>query len=157
MSLDLKRLTRQHNLLMLQPTSLTWCLGIIVSGLLWVAAGVSQKTPDNGVLKYDLQTEMKAKGSVEEVDMVSLGARKDFTELIVKSGDDQLHVYVCPKPFEDEMGISFAKGDEIAVTGSRVKRDASDVILARELVKGTDTLMFRDGKGKPVWDERTGK
>jgi hypothetical protein len=55
------------------------------------------------------------------------------------------------------MGISFAKGDEIAVTGSKVKQETSDVILAREMVKGSDTLMFRDDKGKPVWDERTGK
>jgi hypothetical protein len=31
------------------------------------------------------------------------------------------------------------------------------MILARELVKGTDTLMFRDDKGQPVWDPRTGK
>jgi hypothetical protein len=55
------------------------------------------------------------------------------------------------------MGISFSKGDEIAVTGSKVKQEASDVILARELVKGADTLLFRDSKGHPVWDSRTGK
>jgi hypothetical protein len=38
-----------------------------------------------------------------------------------------------------------------------VKQDTADVILARELVKGSDTLLFRDDKGKPVWDSRTGK
>jgi len=32
-----------------------------------------------------------------------------------------------------------------------------EIILAREMVKGTDTLMFRDGKGNPEWDPRTGK
>lgn len=157
MSLNLKRLILKPKLLILQPRSLRQCLGMIVSALLCVAAGVAQKTPDTGVLKYDLQTEIKAKGTVEEINVLSVGARKDFTELILKSGDDKLRVYVCPKPFESEMGISFAKGDEIAVTGSKIKQDASDVILARELVKGTDTLMFRDDKGKPVWDERTGK
>jgi hypothetical protein len=86
-----------------------------------------------------------------------MGTRKDFTELILKSGDDKLHIYVCPKPFQDEMGISFTKGDEIAVTGSKVKQEELDVILARQLTKGTDTLMFRDEKGNPVWDSRTGK
>jgi hypothetical protein len=71
--------------------------------------------------------------------VVRFGARKDFTELIIKNGDDKLHIYVCPKPFQEEMGISFTKGDQVAVTGSKVKQDASDVILARELVvKGTD-------------------
>jgi len=100
---------------------------------------------------------MKTKGIVEEVKPVPFGTRKDFTQLIVKSGDDTLTIYVCPKPFQDEMGITFAKGDEIAITGSKVKQETAEVILARQLVKGTDTLMFRDDKGKPVWDPRTGK
>jgi hypothetical protein len=43
--------------------------------------------------------------------------------------------------------------------GSLPKYDlhTETVIFARELVKGTDTLLFRDDKGKPVWDWRTGK
>jgi hypothetical protein len=127
--------------------------------LLCVSPGLSQKAlPDNGGLpKYDLQSETKIKGVIDAVNLLSVGSRKDFTELIIKSGDDSTHIYLCPKPFQEEMGMSFTKGDEIAVTGSKVKQDASDVILARELVKGTDTLMFRDDKGKPVWDSRTGK
>lgn len=120
---------------------------------------LSQKGPpaDRGLPKYDLQTEMKTKGVVDEINVLPFGTKKDFTELIIKSGDDKLHIYLCPKTFEEEMGISFSKGDEIAITGSKVKQEAVEVILARELVKGTDTLVFRDGKGSPVWDARTGK
>ncbi len=126
--------------------------------LLCVSPMVSQKTsPDDGLPKYDLHTEAKIKGVVDAVNLLSVGTRKDFTELVIKNGDDSTHIYLCPKPFQEEMGISFTKGDQIAVTGSKVKQDASDVILARELVKGTDTLLFRDDKGKPVWDPRTGK
>jgi len=127
--------------------------------LLWCTGpGVSQKAPDDGGLpKYDLRTETKIKGVVDAVNLLSVGTRKDFTELVIKTGDDSSHIYLCPKPFEEEMGISFTKGDQIAVTGSKVKQDTADVILARELVKGSDTLMFRDDKGKPVWDARTGK
>jgi len=94
---------------------------------------------------------------VEEVKLLPLGTRKDFTELIIQSGDDKVHIYVCPKTFQEEMGISFSKGDQIAVTGSKVKQEGSDVILARELVKGQDTVLFRDDKGSPVWNWRTGK
>jgi hypothetical protein len=100
---------------------------------------------------------MKTKGVVDEINVLTWGTRKDFTELIIKIGDDKLHIYVCPKPFQEEMGISFSKGDEIAVTGSKVKQETSDVILARQLVKGADTLLFRDDKGNPAWDWRTGK
>lgn len=127
--------------------------------LVWVPSGLSQKAPpeESSLPKYDLHTETKTDGVIDEVNQLSIGSRKDFTELIIKNGDDKLHIYVCPKPFQDEIGVSFAKGDRIAVTGSKVKQEASEVILARELVKGTDTLMFRDNKGNPVWDPRTGK
>jgi len=100
---------------------------------------------------------MKTKGTVEEIKIISLGARKDYTELILKNGPDTLQIYISPKPFQDEMGINFTKGEEIAVTGSKIKQEESEVILAREIVRGTDTLMFRDDKGKPIWNERTGK
>ena len=127
--------------------------------LLWSVPGLAQKaSQDASILpKYDLHTEMKTKGTVDEVNLLPLGSRKDLTELIIKSGDDKIHIYVCPKTFEEEMGISFSKGDEISVMGSKVKQETLDVILARELVRGTDTLVFRDGKGNPVWDPRTGK
>jgi len=143
----------------LQPRILHRNLRAAALVLLLAAAGICQGPSTTGAVapKYDRQTEMKTKGVVEEINVLAVGSRKDFTELVLKSGEDKLHIYVCPKPFQDEMGIIFAKGDEIAVTGSKVKQDTSDVILAREMVKGTDTLMFRDDKGKPVWDERTGK
>jgi hypothetical protein len=134
-----------------------FCISLL---LLWcITPALAQKTEqkDSTPPKYDLHTETKTKGIVDEVNVLSFGTRKDFTELVVKSGDDKIHIYLCPKPFQEEMGITFTKGDEIAVTGSKVKQGASDIILARELIKGTDTLMFRDEKGNPVWDWRTGK
>jgi len=127
--------------------------------LLCAIPAISQKAQpaDHKLPTYDLLTETKTTGVVDEINVLTFGTRKDFTELIVKSGDDKVHIYLCPKPFEVEMGISFSKGDEVAVTGSKVKQETTDVILARQLVKGTDTLLFRDDKGKPVWDWRTGK
>ena len=126
--------------------------------LISVPAFTQKPQPQEVTLpKYDLQTEAKTKGIVEDTKLLTLGSRKDFVELIVKSGDDEVSVYLCPKSFEDEIGVTFSKGDEVAVTGSKVKQESADVILAREVVKGTDTLMFRDNKGKPVWDWRSGK
>jgi hypothetical protein len=154
MSLSLPRSLKR---LTLPSGGLTVPLRVAAVVLLCATIAVAQKAPDPGAPKYDKQTEIKTNGVVEEINVLTVGNRKDFTELVLKSGADLVHIYVCPKPFQDEMGISFTKGDEIAVTGSKVKQEASDVILAREMVKGTDTLMFRDGKGKPVWDERTGK
>jgi hypothetical protein len=149
-------LRREISMLPLHPTKAFFCISLF---LLWVVIpALTQKTEQkDSSPKYDPHTETKTKGVVDEVNLVSFGTRKDFSELVIKSGDDKVHIYVCPKPFQDEMGISFSKGDEIAVTGSKVKQDTSDVILARELEKGTDTFNFRDDKGNPVWDSRTGK
>lgn len=135
--------------------SLVACLALCCAA----TAAVSQKVPtaDSSLPKYDLQTESKTKGVVEEIKLIPWGAKKEISELIVKIGDDKVRISVCPKPFQDEMGISFSKGEEIAITGSKVKQEGSEVILAREMVRGTDTLMFRDNKGNPVWNERTGK
>ena len=143
----------------LRPQTILRCrpfnVPLALTLLFCVAPAFAQKAPPD--TQYDRQTETKTKGIVEDVKPVTFGTRKDFTELVVKSGDDQILIYVCPKPFQDEIGVTFTKGDEVDVTGSKIKQESSDVILARVMVKGTDTLMFRDDKGKPVWDPRTGK
>ena len=68
-------------------------------------------------------------------------------------GQKSLTCIFAQSPFE-EIGVIFSKGDEIAVTGSKVKQDGADVVLAREVVKGNDTLVLRDDKGNPVWSWR---
>ena len=102
--------------------------------------------------KYDLATETKMKGTVQELKLPEKGSEKDGARLVVKSGADTFDVYLCPKSFLDDMGSTLAKGDEISLTGSKVKQDGTDMILAREVVKGNDTLVLRDDKGKPVWN-----
>ena len=139
------------------PPALRLPLEVTLSLLLIGTPALTQKSQQDDIPKYDLQTEAKTKGIVDDTKLFTLGSRKDFVELIVKGGEDKVSVYLCPKSFEDEMGITFSKGDEVSITGSKVKHDTGDVILAREVVKGTDTLLFRDDKGKPVWDWRTGK
>jgi hypothetical protein len=131
---------------------------IILLPLCILTARSQNKTPAQSSLpKYDLHTEMKAKGVVDEVKPLQLGTKEDTTELMVKSGSDVLVIFLCPKAYQEEMSISFSKGDEIAVTGSKVKREGSDIILLREVVKGNDTMVLRDDKGDPVWNWHTGK
>jgi hypothetical protein len=101
--------------------------------------------------KYDLQSETKMKGTVEELKRPPKGSEKEATHLLLKNGTDTVDVYLCPGAFLDDMGVTFKKGDEIALTGSKVKQDAADLVLAREVVKGTDALVLRDEKGEPVW------
>ena len=102
--------------------------------------------------KYDTATEAKFKGTIEELKLPPKGKDKEIAYLTIKSGTDTFDIYLCPKFFIDDMGVIFAKGDEVAFTGSKVKQGDTDMVLTRELVKGTDTLVLRDNKGNPVWN-----
>jgi len=104
--------------------------------------------------KYDLQTETKIKATIEEVKLPPKGSEKEIAHLLLKSGADTLDVYLCPKSFMDDMGMDFSKGDEISLTGSKVKDGDAELVLAREVVKGNNSFVLRDGKGEPVWSWR---
>ncbi len=92
---------------------------------------------------------MKINGTVLEVTRPEKD--KDSLHLSLKSGEETIDVLLCPKSFLDEMGVSF-KGDEISLTGSKVKVEDGSLILAREVNKSDDQLLLRDGKGAPVWN-----
>ena len=104
--------------------------------------------------KYDVATETKFKGTIQDLKLPEKSNNKEIAHLTIKSGTDTFDLYLCPKSFMDDMGVTFAKGDEIAFTGSKVKQGEADMILAREVVKGEDTLVLRDAKGNPVWNWR---
>jgi hypothetical protein len=122
-------------------------LFLISTLFLCAAVSSAQAAP-----KYDPSTEAKFKGTVEDLKLPPKGSEKQIAYMVIKSGTDEIEIYLCPKSYMDDMGVSFAKGDEIAFTGSKVKEGTTDMVLAREVVKGTDTLVLRDDKGNPVWN-----
>ena len=121
--------------------------------LLFAAPLCAQKPEADGAKlpKYDLENETKMKGIVQEVKLPPKGSEREAAHLMVKSGDAVLDVYLCPESFLGDLGVTFSKGDEISLTGSKVKQKDVDLILAREVARGADTLVLRDDKGKPVW------
>jgi hypothetical protein len=126
----------------------------VVLSVVLVAPIGAQKTAKPTSPKYDLQTETKMKATIEEVKLPPKGSEKEIAHLMVKAGADTLNVYLCPKSFMDDMGMDFGKGDEISLTGSKVKDGDVELILAREVVKGNDSFVLRDAKGDPVWNWR---
>ena len=128
-----------------------WKLIFPAIALLCTLSVIAQKSQETSPPKYDVRTETKMKGTVEEVKLPPKGSEKEVAHLLVKTGTDTVDVYLCPKSFLDDMGVSFSTADEIALTGSKIKQGEADLILAREVVKGSDTLVLRDDKGNPVW------
>lgn len=110
--------------------------------------------------KYDPSTVATVKGTVEEVQegMMQSGQMGQMKgmghmglHLILKTDKESLTVLVGPAGFVKDKGFSFAKGDQIEVTGSRVKYNDRDAVIAREIKKGDKTLTLRDEKGIPEW------
>lgn len=105
--------------------------------------------------KYNSATETTIKGIVGELKLIPPAGNKSFAYLVTKTGADKekntVEVFLCPKSFLDQMGISFRADEDVEVKGSKVKQDGADLILAREMVKGGETVTFRFPDGKPVW------
>jgi hypothetical protein len=123
-----------------------------IVAFVFVVAAVLPSVAQSSLPSYDLATETKMKGTIEELKLPEKGSEKKGAHLTLKSGTDTLDVYLCPKSYLVDMGSTLAKGDDVTLTGSKVKQDGVDMVLAREVVKGNDTLVLRDDKGKPVWD-----
>ena len=105
--------------------------------------------------KYAPATETTVKGTVGELKLVPPTGGKPIAYLVTKTGPDKekdtVQIFLCPKSFLDQMGIAFKTDEAIEVKGSKVKQDGADLILAREMVKGGETLTFRFPDGKPAW------
>ena len=113
-------------------------------------SAVSQAPP-----KYDPATETTVKGTVGELKLVPPTGGKPIAYLVMKTGPDKekdtVQIFLCPKSFLDQLGIAFKADEMIEVKGSKVKQDGANLILAREMVKGGETLTFRFPDGKPAW------
>jgi DNA/RNA endonuclease YhcR with UshA esterase domain len=101
--------------------------------------------------KYDVAKEVTIKGTVEEVKEVPNPKGQAGIHLMVKSGTEIVEVRLCPNSFLKEFEVVFNKGDELTITGSKVKAEDKEVILARVIESGNNKITLRDAKGVPVW------
>ena len=105
-----------------------------------------------GMAKYDTATEATLKGTVVAVNQIA-GPRggPGGTHLTLKTGQETLDVHLGPVAFLQKEGIEIAKGDQVEVTGSRVKSQGGEAVLAREVKKGGKTFTLRNAQGVPKW------
>ncbi len=101
---------------------------------------------------YNPSTETTVKGTVEEVKQIpSARGASSGAHLILKTDKETVEVHLGPAAFLEKEKFTFAKGDQIEVTGSKVKIGAADALLAREVKKGDKTLTLRNAQGIPAW------
>jgi hypothetical protein len=103
--------------------------------------------------KYDVSKEAKIKGTIEDVKEMTMAKGEAGVHLMVKTSTETLEVRLCPSGYLKDFEITFSKGQVVEVIGSRIKVEGKDVdvILAREVVQGNNTVTLRDKTGVPVW------
>ena len=104
-----------------------------------------------GSRMYDPNTETTFKAVVQEVKEVPGPGHGTGTHLTVKSGNDVYDVHVGPTWYLKQQKYTFATGDEVEVTGSKVKYQGADVIIARQIKKDGGVWTLRNARGIPLW------
>ncbi len=103
--------------------------------------------------KYDPATEVTFQGTVEEVKEDTGPMGWTGTHLALKTEKETLEVHLGPSAFLAEKGFTFAPGDEIEVTGSGIKCEGEEALLARTVKKGEKSLTLRNAQGIPQWSK----
>jgi hypothetical protein len=100
---------------------------------------------------YDPATVVNLPGTVASVRQVPSGSPLAGLHLMVQSKTGTFDVYLGPSAFLKFLKVSFPAGDQIEVTGSKVKLENADVIMTREVNDGYARITLRDANGAPVW------
>ncbi|HEU5406720.1 MAG TPA: hypothetical protein VFU48_03065 [Nitrospira sp.] len=105
---------------------------------------------------YDPATEIKITGIVEGVTQTARGAMSGI-HLNVRTGSAVKTVLLGPSNFIESKGFSFAKGDSVEISGSKITMNGTEYIIAREVGKNGKVLVLRDKNGRPEWAGTMGR
>ena len=114
-------------------------------------AGVEAQGPGRGgPANYSVAAETAVKGTVEEV---KPGPNQGM-HVMLKASDGTLELALGPSWYQTEKKYVLAKGDQIDVVGAKSTVEGREVLLVREIKKGSATMTFRDATGLPMWAGR---
>jgi hypothetical protein len=129
-------------------------LTVVAMVLMITPAAAAQKSaPGVSVPKYDPAAEATFKGTVEEVrDRQCPVSGGMGSHLILRlSADKTIEVHLASTKFVKTYELVFNKGDEVTVVGTKVQFEGVETIFAREITRGSETFVFRDKNGTPIW------
>jgi hypothetical protein len=109
--------------------------------------------PGVAVPKYDPAAEATFKGTVEEVrDRQCPVSGGMGSHLILRlSPSKTIEVHLASTKFVKTYDLVINKGDMVTVVGTKVEFEGVETIFAREVARGSETFVFRDKDGMPIW------
>jgi len=101
---------------------------------------------------YNPKTVETLGGEVVSVDKFTPGRRMSYgVHLTLKTEKKTIPVHLGPSWYLETQAVTFAPGDKVEVTGSRVTYQGQPTIIAAEVKKDGQVLKLRDAAGIPVW------
>ncbi|MFI5387525.1 MAG: hypothetical protein ACHQ50_15560 [Fimbriimonadales bacterium] len=138
---------------------------LLVAGLCGLAFGQAGKTGGDSKSSsestynqlYDTRTVTTFEGKVVGKEVAPpIKGMGNAVKLLVKTANGKTwHVEIGPEWFVSNQRTQIEVADSVRVTGSQVKIDGQDVILAEQIVEGKTVLALRRPSGRPYWDAVT--
>jgi hypothetical protein len=126
---------------------------ILVSAALLCAPSFACGGP-GGLPRFNEATIETVSGYVSEVDpfqRLERNTRNGVKATLDTDDSERIDVYLGPATFLDHHGFLIERGDYLAVTGSKVRHDGEDVIIATVISEDGQRLTIRDAKGHQAW------
>jgi len=126
----------------------------IIMGAGLIVLVVLLVTPQRHPPRYNTAAEVTLHGVVQDVRNFYCPVSGDEgTHLTIATDKGKVEVHVGPARFLSGQKWQFFRGDEVEVTGSRITFQGHEALIARTIVRGTQTVAVRKADGKPLWVE----
>ena len=101
---------------------------------------------------YDIKTVETITGEVLNINKIMPMKGMSYRiHLLLKSGKETISVHLGPDWFMDKQKVKINPKDIVSVIGSRIIYQGNPAVIASEIKKGNETIVFRDKNGYPVW------
>ncbi len=111
------------------------------------------KVNNDAEIRYDPATVVSISGSVQDVQEVTEPPALKGVHVYLSGEKGTVQVYISPASFLKAFSITFVRGDQLQISGSKIRFHGADLVLARQLRRDSDILVLRDEKGNPYWED----
>lgn len=73
-------------------------------------------------------------------------------QLTIGAGEQSFDVLVAPMNWLDSKQVVFRSGERVEIVGARSDHGSGATIVAREIHTSDQTIVLRDGQGRPLWN-----
>ncbi|HET7873644.1 MAG TPA: hypothetical protein VFL42_14095 [Terriglobales bacterium] len=128
----------------------TLLLGFL--GITCLLQSQEKGTPAQGKYPYDPAKQVTLTGKIQEIKDYHCAVSGTLgSHFSLKAEGETLEVHLAPVNFMKDYEIKFRAGEEAKVIGVKIEFEGKPALMARTVVVGNDTFVFRDEKGRPLW------